>query len=112
MECEVPRREPWIFPLDHGARGLHRVDAVLVEPLVGVEEEVLLAPQHAPQRLADHAGCVFAGAGGNNGLVKAVRLALALFKRLVERWAKGFVIRVRAQPQLHDRTATWPDVML
>ena len=74
MECQVPGRIPGIFPLvrhgDHvgvqhviplgvpGAmrREFHeRMTLVLLKPLIDVVVVVLLAPEHARQRLAVHA---------------------------------------------------------
>ena len=73
VEGEVPRRVPRVLPrvghrdhvvVDHvePARGCgrrrprvaQRVDVVLLEPAVEIEEVVLLAPQHPGQRLAHH----------------------------------------------------------
>ena len=38
--------------------GLQGIGAVLLQPFVGIEEEVLLAPQHAGQRLPHDRGPV------------------------------------------------------
>jgi hypothetical protein len=39
---------------------MERVGLVLVQPVVTIEEEELLAPQHAGESLTHHFGCVFA----------------------------------------------------
>ena len=44
--------------------GMERVGVVLLQPLVGVEEVVLLAPEHAGQRLAHDVGRVRRDRGG------------------------------------------------
>ena len=76
VEGQVPRRIPGILPLvGHGddvlvehveplrvpgvtISGMERVRVVLVEPVVPVEEEELLAPEHAGQGLAHDVGRV------------------------------------------------------
>ena len=82
MKREVPGREPRIFPLvrhrddvvvDHVApfavrdlsafRARLGSSAVLREPLVDIEEVVLLAPQHAGERLPHDVRGVVADGG-------------------------------------------------
>ena len=62
----------------------HRIDALFLEPLVGLQEGVLLAPEHAAQRLPHHIGFIFAELGRCDRLVELVGLAQARFKYLVE----------------------------
>ena len=47
---------------------------VLLQPAVPVEEEELLAPQHAGQGLAHHVGCVRGDGRRGHGAVELVRL--------------------------------------
>jgi hypothetical protein len=72
VEGEVPRRVPGVLPLvrhrddvvvDHvepaavadvAAFATQRMDVMLLQPLVEIEEVVLLAPQHRGQRLTHH----------------------------------------------------------
>ena len=77
VEGQVPGRVPGVLPLvGHGddvlvqhveplrvpgivISGMEGVGVVLVQPVVTVEEEELLAPEHAGEGLAHHVGCVF-----------------------------------------------------
>ena len=77
VEGQVPGRVPGVLPLvGHGddvlvqhveplrvpgvaISGMEGVGVVLVEPVVTVEEEELLAPEHAGDGLAHHVGRVF-----------------------------------------------------
>src|SRR4051812_29971983 len=78
---QVPGGEPRVFPFvrhrddvvaDHvkplavadlAGRGPQRIDAMFLEPFIGIEKEVLLAPQHPGQRLPHYIGRIFADAG-------------------------------------------------
>ena len=83
MESQIPGSIPRIFPfvrhgdnvvIDHvkpfavpdalAAVRAHRVDAVFLEPFVGIEKEVLLAPEHPGQGLAHDIGRVIAELAG------------------------------------------------
>src|SRR3954470_14825528 len=79
--------------------GLHRVDAMFIKPLVGVEEEVLFAPQHPGQRLPHHIGGVVADAGRGDCTVEVVGLASALVDDLTELALERLVCRSSAEPQ-------------
>ena len=63
---------------------LHRIVAMLFEPFVHIEEEVLLGPKHSGQRLAHDKGFISADTGRSDGLVELVRLALASLHDRVE----------------------------
>ena len=76
VEGQIPGRVPGILPLvGHGddvlvqhvepfrvpgvaIAAVERIGVVLVQPVVAIEEEELLAPEHAGQGLAHHAGLV------------------------------------------------------
>jgi hypothetical protein len=102
VESEVPGGVPRVLPLvGHGnhvvvdhvaplpvARGTGRdgegVDPVLLQPPVGVEEVVLLGPQHAGDGLPHHQHLVLRRLGGSDGMEELVRIPLALFDHVVE----------------------------
>src|SRR5512135_3535075 len=76
VEGEVPNRIPGIFPLvrhgndiviDHmepalvpnrAARRAERVNPMLLQPLIRIEVEVLLGPEHSCQSLTQYVRCV------------------------------------------------------
>src|ERR1700761_192370 len=78
MKGEVPSGEPGVFPFvrhrnhviaDHVEPLMvpnllvwwtQRIRAVLPEPLLDIEKEALLGPQHPSECLAHHVGCIFA----------------------------------------------------
>ena len=55
---------------------------MLLKPLVGVEEEELLAPQHPGERLPHDIGRVFAHAGWRDRLIERISLATPLLNDL------------------------------
>ena len=57
--------------------GLHRIDAMFLEPFVHVETEVLLAPQHPGQRLPHDAGLIFADPSGVMASIEFIRVGSA-----------------------------------
>jgi hypothetical protein len=57
---------------------------VLVEPAVGVEEVVLLAPEHPREGLPHHAGRVLARYGGHDLAVELVGLRAPPLEDLLE----------------------------
>jgi hypothetical protein len=84
------------FPVANLAgRGPHRIGAVFLEPFVGIQEKVLLGPQHSTQRLPHHIGGVLAYAGGRYHPIELVGLASAglhdLVKFLAERVPRYWV---------------------
>ena len=50
---------------------------MFLEPLVDVETEVLLGPQHPGQRLSHDEGLIFADPVRSDGSIELVRLTLA-----------------------------------
>ncbi len=96
MKRQIPGRVPRIFPLvRHGDDVAHSPcdttrgcgtcpDSVLstadrcrfLQPLVDVQAEVLLSPQHPGQGLAHDAGFIFRQAFGDDAVVKVVRFTL------------------------------------
>ena len=103
VEREVPGREPRILPLvrhrddvgdvhveplpiaDHPALPRpHRMGIALIQPDVEVVIVVLLAPEHPGQRLAHHAGLVFAGGRRRDRGVELVGLGATLAQHGLE----------------------------
>ncbi len=92
VEGQVPGRVPRVLPLvghrddvlvEHveplrvpgiSISGMQRVGVVLVQPVVTVEEEELLAPQHAGDGLAHHVGRVRGDRRRGHRAVELVRL--------------------------------------
>ena len=90
VKRQVPRRVPRILPfVGHGnyvlvdhvepfdiakllAVGIQRIDAVLLQPLVDLEAEVLLGPQHSGQRLAHDVCLVLVEARRRDGAIELV----------------------------------------
>ena len=62
----------------------HRIETVLLEPFVGIEEEVLLAPQHPGQCLPHHISFIRADPGRGDRLIKRIGVPPALFEDLIE----------------------------
>src|SRR4029453_17359969 len=81
---------------------MERVGLVLVQPVVTVEEEELLAPKHAGEGLAHHLGLVFTHRWRRDRLVKLIGftkpLSEDLIKLLSERFAPLFQ-RTFGEPQ-------------
>jgi hypothetical protein len=77
-----------------------RIDAVLLEPFLDIKKEVLLAPQHAGQRLTHHIGRIFADPGWRDRPVELVGLTPARLEDLREPRAERFLDAGRdiAQP--------------
>jgi hypothetical protein len=57
---------------------------MLLQPLIGIEEEELLAPQHASECLPHHLGRIFAHFGGRDRLIERIGLATTLLDDFVE----------------------------
>jgi hypothetical protein len=75
----------------------HCIEAMFLEPFVGIEEKVLLAPQHSGQCLPHHTGRIFADAGRGYRLIESVGLATAPLDDLIEPAAEGAPGRIVAQ---------------
>src|SRR5690242_8098051 len=103
MKSQIPGRKPGVFPLvrhrDHviadqmepfavtdalARIGPERVGSVFFEPLIVVEEEVLLAPQHAGQCLPHDICRVIADASRYDCPVKLAGLTAATIETLLE----------------------------
>ena len=127
MERQVPGRVPGVLPLV-GHRDdvpvqhveplrvagasisvMQRIGVVLVQPVVAVEEEELLAPEHAGQGLTHHAGRVFTHGRRRDRLVERISVTKPVSEDLIERLAKGLARLVRksaGEPQAnHFRLA-------
>ena len=76
MTCSVDHVEPFAVP-HRLLAGLHRIDAMFLEPFVDVETEILLGPQHPGQCLPHDEGLIFADTFRRDGSIELVRLALA-----------------------------------
>jgi hypothetical protein len=113
MEGQVPGRVPRVFPFV-GHRDdvpvqhveplripgspiarMQGIGVVLVEPVVAVEEEELLAPQHAGDRLAHHTRRIGAHGRGRDRLVELVRFANPVGEDRIERLAERPALLVR-----------------
>ena len=133
VEGQIPGRVPGILPLvghrddvlvQHveplrvpgvAISGMQRVGVVLIQPVVAVEEEELLAPEHAGQRLAHHVGRVGTHRWRRDRLVKLVGFTQPVGKDLIKRLAKGFALLVRrslGEPQANHRGLTGADIDL
>ena len=107
VEGQVPGRVPGVLPLvghrddvlvQHveplrvpgiSISGVEWVGVVLVQPVVPVEEEELLAPEHAGDGLAHHVGRVLAHGRRRDGLVELVGFAKPVGEDVVEGFPKG-----------------------
>ena len=91
---------------------MERVGVVLVEPRVAVEEEELLAPEHAGKRLTHHARGVFAHRRGRDRLIELIGLAKAVNENLIEGLAKRLALPLQVtagQPQANHTRLASPD---
>ena len=102
VEGQVPGRVPRVLPLvghrddvlvEHvvpvrvagtSVPRMQRVGVVLVEPVVAVEEEELLAPQHAGEGLTHHVGRIVTHRRRGDRLVEVVGLTQPAGKDIVE----------------------------
>ena len=78
---------------------------MLVQPVVAIEEEELLAPQHAGDGLAHHVGGILTDRWRRDRLVELVGLTKPVVEQRVESLAKGLALlgrRVAGQPQAND----------
>ena len=133
VEGQIPGRVPGVLPLvghrddvlvQHveplrvpgvAITGMERVGVVLVEPVVPVEEEELLAPEHAGEGLTHHVGRVFAHRWRRDRLVELVGFTKPVGEDLVERLSKGPGSRAcgrGGEPQANDLGLTGADVDL
>ena len=138
VEGQVPGRVPGVLPLvghrddvlvDHVVplrvpggtiSGMEGIGVVLVQPVVAVEEEELLAPQHAGDGLAHHVGRVRGDGRRGHRAVERVRLlqpdGQSLLKLRAEAGWGGFGFPTLAcsgragQAQPHGRRLAGPDL--
>ena len=112
VEGQVPSRVPGILPLvghrddvlvQHveplrvpgvAISGMQWVRVVFVQPVVAVEEEELLAPEHAGQRLTHYVGRVGTHRWRGDRLVELVGFTQPVSKDLIKWLAKGFALLV------------------
>src|SRR4029077_19811761 len=89
-------------------------DAMASDPFVGFQEVVLLAPEHAGQRLPHHIGFIVADLGRCDRSIELVGLAQARFKYLVEpgEWIVQLSGFERRQPQPHSSRSPSPNAQL
>ena len=88
------------------------IGVVLVQPVVTVEEEELLAPEHAGEGLTHHAGGVFAHGRRRDRLVELVGFTQPVSKELIEQLAKRFSLLVQGtagEPQAKHAGLTGAD---
>ena len=113
VEGQVPGRVPGVLPLvGHGddvlvqhveplrvpgmsVSGMERVGVVLVQPVVTVEEEELLAPEHAGDGLAHHVGRVFTHRWRRDRLVKLIGFTKPISEDFIKLLSEGFARLVR-----------------
>ena len=82
---------------------------VLVQPVVPVEEEELLAPEHACESLAHHFGCVFSNRQRRDRLVKLIGFTKPLSEDLIKLLSERFDLLVRrtgGEPQANHFVLT------
>ena len=75
------------------------VGAVLLQPMIGIEVIVLLAPQHAGDGLAHHVGCVPGNRGRGDGLVELIGFTKPVNKDFIKILSKG-IARYPSLPPL------------
>ena len=88
------------------------IGVVLVQPVVTVEEEELLAPEHAGESLTHHVGGVFTHGRRRDRLVELIGVTKPVSEVLVERLAKGLALLVRnsaGEPQANHARLTGTD---
>ena len=73
---------------------MERVGVVLVQPVVTVKEEELLAPKHAGDGLAHHPGRVFTHRWRRDRLVKLIGFTQAVSEEFIKLLTEGFVFNV------------------
>ena len=126
VEGQVPGRVPGVLPLV-GHRDdvpvqhveplrvagisisvMQGIGVVLVQPVVAVEEEELLAPEHAGEGLTHHVGRVFTHRRRRDRLVELIGFTKPVSEELVERLAKGLALLVQetaGEPQANHASS-------
>ena len=88
---------------------------VLVQPVVTVEEEELLAPEHAGEGLAHHLGRVFTHRWRRDRLVKLIGFTKPVSEDFIKLLSEGFALLVRrivGEPQANHFGLTGADIDL
>ena len=88
------------------------VGVVLVQPVVTVEEEELLAPEHAGDGLAHHVGRVFTHGRRRDRLVELIGFTKPVSEDFIKLLSKGFALLVRrtvGEPQANHFGLTGAD---
>src|SRR5260370_42069346 len=81
---------------------MERVRMVLVQPVVSVEEEELLAPEHASEGLPHHPGRIFADRWRRDRLVKLIRLTKPVSENIIKLLSERFSLlfqRIVGEPR-------------
>ena len=92
---------------------MQRIGVVLVQPVVAVEEEELLAPEHAGQGLAHHVGLVVTRRGRRDRLVKLIGFAKPISEDFIELLSEGFALltrRILGKPKANHLGLTSTDI--
>ena len=95
--------------------GMERVGVVLVQPVVTVEEEELLAPEHAGEGLTHHLGRVFTHRWRRDRLVKLIGFTKPVSEDFIKLLSEGFALLVRrtvGEPQANHFGLTGTDIDL
>src|SRR6266481_25079 len=74
---------------------MERVGAVLIQPVIAVEEKELLAPKHAGESLAHHLGRVFTYRWRRDRLIKLVGFTEPRSEDLIKLFSEVFGLHVR-----------------
>ena len=133
VEGQVPGRIPGVFPLvGHGddvlvqhmvplrvpgisISGMERVGVVFVQPVVTIEEEELLTPEHAGDGLAHHIGRVFTHRWRCDRLVKLIGFTKPVSEDFIKLLSEGFALLFRrtvGEPQANHFGLTGADIDL
>src|SRR4029077_7787532 len=89
--------------------GMERVRLVLVQPVVTVEEEELLAPQHAGESLTHHPGGVFTHRWRRDRLIKLIGFTKPVPKDFIKLLFEGLTVlvwRTLGEPQANHLALT------
>ena len=88
---------------------------MLVQPVVAIEEEELLAPEHAGDGLAHHVGRVFTHRWRRDRLVELIGFTKPVIEEFVEILAEGLALPVQGaagEPQANHRGLAGADIDL
>src|SRR6266481_30272 len=96
---------------------MERVGAVLIQPVIAVEEKELLAPKHAGESLAHHLGRAFTYRWRRDRLIKLIGFTEPRSEDLVKLFSEVFGLHVRKtagepQPNHFDLTAAYTGLVV